>query len=139
MSASYFAFFAQLNVNIIVVRHIPRYARTTRFDQGTKRVMCTTDMSTEVLDTIHGWFREKSTVTEGTLRTQGNLRRQIFWLMARQGLENRRPFRRSRKNYHKTEGLGASFFCSKGNIECSNVNMVFPTIAYQLCLFHPIL
>ncbi|KAA1471984.1 WD40 repeat-like protein, partial [Dentipellis sp. KUC8613] len=32
--------------------------------------------------------------------------------------------------------LGASFFCSRDSAECSNVHLIFPTIAYQLGLFH---
>ncbi|EKM57728.1 uncharacterized protein PHACADRAFT_138987 [Phanerochaete carnosa HHB-10118-sp] len=31
--------------------------------------------------------------------------------------------------------LGASFFCSRDNRECSDVQMIFPTIAYQLGLW----
>ncbi|EKM52773.1 uncharacterized protein PHACADRAFT_100453, partial [Phanerochaete carnosa HHB-10118-sp] len=30
--------------------------------------------------------------------------------------------------------LGASFFCSRDNQECSDIQMIFPTIAYQLGL-----
>ncbi|EKM56000.1 uncharacterized protein PHACADRAFT_53122, partial [Phanerochaete carnosa HHB-10118-sp] len=33
--------------------------------------------------------------------------------------------------------LGASFFCSRDSRECSDVQMIFPTIAYQLGLFVP--
>ncbi|EKM52776.1 uncharacterized protein PHACADRAFT_53817, partial [Phanerochaete carnosa HHB-10118-sp] len=33
--------------------------------------------------------------------------------------------------------LGASFFCSRDNRECSDIQMIFPTIAYQLGLFIP--
>ena len=32
--------------------------------------------------------------------------------------------------------LGASFFCSRYNADCSNVKLIFPTIAYQLGLFY---
>ncbi|EKM52769.1 uncharacterized protein PHACADRAFT_60666, partial [Phanerochaete carnosa HHB-10118-sp] len=33
--------------------------------------------------------------------------------------------------------LGASFFCSRDNRACSDIQMIFPTIAYQLGLFFP--
>ncbi|KAH7335574.1 quinon protein alcohol dehydrogenase-like superfamily [Rhizoctonia solani] len=34
--------------------------------------------------------------------------------------------------------LGASFFCTRSHIECRDVNVIFPTIAYQLARFsHP--
>jgi len=33
--------------------------------------------------------------------------------------------------------LGASFFCSRGNADCSDPALIFPTIAYQLGLFYP--
>ncbi|KAJ7130432.1 hypothetical protein C8R44DRAFT_613947 [Mycena epipterygia] len=33
--------------------------------------------------------------------------------------------------------LGASFFCSRDDANCSNVGLIFTTIAYQLSLFNP--
>ncbi|KAJ7924684.1 hypothetical protein B0H13DRAFT_1601442, partial [Mycena leptocephala] len=33
--------------------------------------------------------------------------------------------------------LGASFFCSRDDANCSNLRLIFPTIAYQLSLFNP--
>ncbi|KAJ7816197.1 WD40-repeat-containing domain protein [Mycena leptocephala] len=33
--------------------------------------------------------------------------------------------------------LGASFFCSRNDVDCSNLDLIFTTIAYQLAHFHP--
>ncbi|KAJ7328022.1 hypothetical protein DFH08DRAFT_331114 [Mycena albidolilacea] len=33
--------------------------------------------------------------------------------------------------------LGASFFCSRDDKDCSDLRLIFTTIAYQLALFHP--
>ncbi|KAF7333332.1 WD40 repeat-like protein [Mycena venus] len=33
--------------------------------------------------------------------------------------------------------LGASFFCSRDDVDCSNLDLIFTTIAYQLAHFHP--
>jgi len=41
-------------------------------------------------------------------------------------------------HYYPTKQLGASFFCSGDDTDYSNVRLVFPTMAYELCSFNPI-
>ncbi|KAJ7435852.1 WD40-repeat-containing domain protein, partial [Mycena latifolia] len=36
------------------------------------------------------------------------------------------------------EILGASFFCSRDDVECSNLSLIFPTLSYQLGIFNPL-
>jgi len=71
------------------------------------------------------------------LRTEGNLQGQIFWLDGIAGTGKSTIAQTVACHYHATGKLGASFFCSRGDAECSNINMIFPTIAYQLCLLVP--
>src|SRR5882724_10971010 len=117
---------------------LPRYARGARFNQGNKRVTCANDTRTEILDTIHAWFRGEAVQNEAILRTEGNPHGQIFWLDGQAGTGKSTIAQTIACHYHKAGQLGASFFCSRDDAECSNVNMIFPTIAYQLCLFQPI-
>src|SRR5882762_5538210 len=117
---------------------MPRYARTALFHQGTKRVTCADGTRTEILDTIHRWFNAEPLPTEEVLRTKGNPLGQIFWLDGVAGTGKSTIAQTIACQYHETGVLGASFFCSRSDAECSNINMIFPTIAYQLCSLHPL-
>jgi NACHT domain len=116
---------------------MPRYARTARFDQDTKRTICTEDTRTEVLETIHRWFRKEPLGSELCVQTDGNPQGQIFWLDSVAGTGKSTIAQTIAHHYHRTEQLAASFFCSRDDADCSDVNLLFPTIAYQLCFFHP--
>ena len=100
---------------------------------------CANDTRTEILDTIHAWFKDEPVQNESILRTEGNPHGQIFWLDGQAGTGKSTIAQTIACHYHKSGQLGASFFCSRDDAECSNVNMIFPTIAHQLCLFRPVL
>ena len=117
---------------------MPRYARAARFHQGTRRVTCADGTRTEIMDTIHRWFKGDTLGPEATLQTDGNPRGQIFWLDGVAGTGKSTIAQTVACQFHETGELGASFFCSRGDTDCSNVNMIFPTIAYQLCSLHPL-
>src|SRR5882762_6741919 len=133
--------------NIIMMSHsslkdtkaglLPRYARGARFNQGNKRVTCANDTRTEILDTIHAWLKDEPVQNQSILRTEGNPQGQIFWLDGLAGTGKSTIAQTVACHYHATGKLGASFFCSRDDAECSNINMIFPTIAYQLCLLVP--
>ena len=118
---------------------MPRYARSARFDQAAKqvRVTCAENTRTENLDTVHAWFNGKSLANEGPLQTDGNPQGQIFWLDGMAGTGKSTIAQTVAYHYHQTKELGASFFCSRDDADCSNIGLVFPTIAYQLCSFSP--
>src|SRR5882762_8511126 len=117
---------------------MPRYARTARFHQGIKRVTCADGTRTEILETIHHWFKGEARGAERILQTEGNPQGQIFWLDGVAGTGKSTIAQTIAFHYHKIGLLGGSFFCSRDDTECSNVSMIFPTIAYQLCLLHPL-
>ena len=118
---------------------MPRYARAARFDQAAKqaRVTCAENTRTEVLDAIHAWFKGESPVTEATLRTDGNPEGSIFWLDGLAGTGKSTIAQTVADHYHDAKQLGASFFCSRDDADCSNVGLIFPTIASQLSAFDP--
>jgi len=73
------------------------------------------------------------------LHANGNPQGHIFWLNGMAGTGKSTIAQTIAHRYHDANLLGASFFCSRDNADRSNSNMIFPTIAYQLCLFQPIL
>jgi len=116
---------------------MPRYARTARFDHDTKRVSCTQGTRTETLDTIYRWFDGYIWETGETLSTKWNPEGRIFWLDGVAGTGKSTIAQTVADHFSQTHELGASFFCSRDDGECSNINLVFPTIAYQLSLRSP--
>src|SRR5882762_2481402 len=132
--------------NVTVFNHIrlkcsqdgpmPRHARGARFDQGSKRVQCTKDTRIEILHRIYHWFDGKIQESDEVLTVKGNVQGRIFWLDGVAGTGKSTIAQTVAHHYHKTKQLGATFFCSRDDAECSNVNVIFPTIAYQLALFN---
>src|SRR5882762_666007 len=127
-----------------ILRHgqgkpMPRYARAARFDQAAKqvRVTCAENTRTEILHTVHAWFQAESPTTEGTLPTDGNPEGPIFWLDGLVGTGKSTIAQTVADHYHTAKQLGASFFCSRDDADCSNVGLIFPTIASQLSTFNP--
>jgi hypothetical protein len=116
---------------------MPRYARKARFDQGSKRVSCTKDTRTEILDAIHHWFSGQHTEKDHILSMKGSVDGRIFWLDGIAGTGKSTIAQTIANRLIDTGELGASFFCSRDDAECSDVNLIFPTIACQLSLINP--
>src|SRR5258705_6334368 len=115
---------------------MPRYARSARFDYESNRVFCTQDTRVETLDTIYRWFNDAILDTGETLSIDGNSQGRVFWLDGVAGTGKSTIAQTVANHFDSTHDLGASFFCSRDDAECSNVGLVFPTIAYQLSLFN---
>src|SRR5258705_8922821 len=115
---------------------MPRYARAARFDYESNRVLCTQDTRVETLDTIYHWFNNAILDTGETLSMDGNPQGRVFWLDGVAGTGKSTIAQTVANYFDSTHNLGASFFCSRDNADCSNVGLVFPTIAYQLSLFN---
>src|SRR5882724_1846858 len=118
---------------------MPRCAHAARFDQAIKhiRVTCAENTRTEILDMIHAWFRDESLAADATLRTAGNPQSPVFWLDGVAGTGKSTIAQTVANHYHQTKQLAASFFCSRDDADCSNVGLVFQTIAFQLSTFNP--
>src|SRR5258705_597267 len=116
---------------------MPRHVIAARFDYGTRRVLCTEDTRTEVLATIYNWFKEENLNTEMVLPTKGNIEGRIFWLDGVAGTGKSTIAQTVANHFEESKKLGGSFFCSRDNADCSNLNLIFLTIAYQLSSFNP--
>ena len=101
--------------------------------------MCAEGTRSETLRAIHSWFRRDAVGTEETLRTEGNPRGQILWLDGVAGTGKTTIAQTIAYHFDKTDELDAFFFCSRDDANCSNINTIFPTIAYHLCSLHPVL
>ncbi|EKM59070.1 uncharacterized protein PHACADRAFT_48379, partial [Phanerochaete carnosa HHB-10118-sp] len=62
---------------------------------------------------------------------------QAFWLCGWAGTGKSTIAQSVAEWCWKRNYLGASFFCSRDSRECSDIQMIFPTIAYQLGQFFP--
>jgi hypothetical protein len=61
----------------------------------------------------------------------------IFWINGSAGTGKTTIAYTIAKDCRAQDVLGASFFCSRDDADCSNSGLIFTTIAYQLCQFHP--
>jgi len=89
------------------------------------------------MEAIHAWFKGEPLATDATVPTAGNPQGPIFWLDGVAGTGKSTIAQTVAHHYHRTNQLGASFFCSRDNSDCSNVGLVFQTIAFQLSAFNP--
>src|SRR6266849_4185399 len=116
---------------------IPRYASAARFDHQSRRVPCMPGTRTETLDSIYRWFKGQILDTGETLSMEGNRHGRIFWLDGVAGTGKSTIAQTVADHFNTSHELGASFFCSRDDAECSNIGLLIPTIAYQLSLFSP--
>jgi NACHT domain len=116
---------------------MPRYSRSARFDQGFRRATCAEGTRVEILRAIHRWFKGDAHGTEGTFSTASNSQAQIFWLDGVAGTGKSTIAQTIAEHYHGTKELGASFFCSRDDSDCSNITLIVPSIAYQIASGNP--
>src|ERR1700732_2564222 len=62
----------------------------------------------------------------------------IFWIKGSAGTGKTTIAYSVAEDCRKHDVLGACFFCSRDDAECSNSRLIFTTIAYQLGLFNPL-
>src|SRR5882762_303259 len=115
---------------------MPRHVSAARFDYRAGRVPCTEDTRTEVLATIYDWFKGGNLNTDEVLPTRGNVQGRIFWLDGVAGTGKSTIAQTVANHFDETGELGGSFFCSRDDANCSNINLIFLTIAYQLSSFN---
>ncbi|KAG8758927.1 hypothetical protein FRC11_002853, partial [Ceratobasidium sp. 423] len=87
-----------------------------------KRRECATGTRVDVLANILGWARASG----------GSA---VYWLNGMAGTGKTTIAYSVCTELDSTHKLGASFFCSRLREECRNVNLIFPSIAYQLARF----
>ena len=122
--------------------NLPR-AITANFRCNDKLVPCLGGTREEVLDELYQWINRgvEHLSQEGILTSSDHLRvmgtRQIFWINGVAGSGKTTIAYTAAKFCEDKRMLAASFFCSRDNADCSNLKLVFTTIAYQLGQFCP--
>ncbi|EKM59080.1 uncharacterized protein PHACADRAFT_205257 [Phanerochaete carnosa HHB-10118-sp] len=117
----------------------PRYAVAARFNYPSQRAVCGDGTRVETLAAIYEWSHPHQTqqgVPAVILQTP-RAGAQAFWLCGWAGTGKSTIAQSVAEWCWKRNYLGASFFCSRDNRECSDIQMIFPTIAYQLGQFFP--
>lgn len=116
----------------------PRHAKSARYDHHSNRVVCEEGTRKEVLNAVCQWMRpdEPSPMGEApaneSLIISGPKEAPVFWLCGQAGTGKSTIAQTAAEWCDHCKCLGASFFCSRDSSECSNVQFIFLTIAYQL-------
>jgi len=84
---------------------------------------CMSGTRTDVLLTIQSWMMDKQ-------------QKQVFWLNGLAGTGKSTIARTIAETSLLDGKLGASFFCSRGSEDRSNLETIFPTLAHQLAYRH---
>ena len=117
---------------------VPHYvAIQARYDCHPDRTACLESTRTEVLNKIFAWADQAPPEnTAGPAAESARDRPKIFWLNGLAGT-GKTTVAYTVAQRCRAEGiLGASFFCSRSIADCNDPSKIFPTIAYQLGLFH---
>src|ERR1700726_4535360 len=122
--------------------NLPR-AIGAHFSCNDKLVPCLDGTRKGVLDELYQWIRHgvEHTSAECILRPSEcpcvTWNRRIFWINGVAG-SGKTTIAYTAAKFCEDKGiLTASFFCSRDNADCSNLKLVFTSIAYQLGQFCP--
>ena len=115
----------------------PPYA-IANFDSNLKRVPCLSGTRVDILDNIDQWIKYRMQCNQShTTIPDSMVNSGIFWISGMAG-SGKTTIAFTVASGCRDQGiLGASFFCSRDNADCSNPMLVFNTIAYQLGQFCP--
>lgn len=115
----------------------PPYA-IANFDSDLKRVSCLSGTRIDILAKIDLWIKcRMQSHQSGIIIHDSMADTDIFWLNGMAG-SGKTTIAFTVASQCRDQGiLGASFFCSRDNADCSNPKLVFTTVAYQLGQFCP--
>src|SRR3984893_11191680 len=119
------------------------HATTAGFSCNNKLVPCLDGTRKQILHELYQWIGHDigDVSPEGVYTSSDHLcvmeTRQIFWINGVAG-SGKTTIAYTAAKFCEDKGiLAASFFCSRDNADCSNLNLAFTTIAYQLGQFCP--
>ena len=102
-------------------------------------MICEQDTREEVLFAVRHWMRPDDprltddAAESNPLAIEGPEDAPVFWLCGQAGTGKSTIAQTAAMWCDEGKFLGASFFCSRDSAsDCSNLKLVFPTIAYQL-------
>ena len=115
------------------------HAVTARYDCNDKLRPCHEGTRTDILSMIYRWV-EFGDILPGADTPEGDKLQtaRVFWINGpgSAGTGKSTIAYTVSKHLDACRKLGASFFCSRDNADCSNPKLIFPTVAYQLGQFY---
>jgi len=139
--------FQRVNAKLDVKDGHPPHAIYARFDCKV-RERCLEGTRVDILDRVNRWIDIEDSRLQDTLVseepsgsagaepvTTENSR--IFWINGSAGTGKTTIASTVAETCRRRRILGASFFCSRDDAECSNPGLIFTTIAHQLGQFFP--
>lgn len=115
---------------------VPPHAKRARYDSVHERRRCLEGTRTGVLGQIEAWILRQPVIGSAISCTTSS-GTPIFWVNGLAGT-GKTTIAYTVAEHCENEGiLGASFFCSRDDTDCSNPSMIFNTIVYQLGIFYP--
>lgn len=120
---------------------VPPHAIAARYDCNDKLKPCHKGTRADILSLIDRWVELGDVIPPGPDGPgEDNLHTaRIFWINGpgSAGTGKSTIAYTVARKLDEQRKLGASFFCSRDNADCSNRKLIIPTIAYQLGLFYP--
>jgi hypothetical protein len=116
----------------------PPCAWLAGFDSNPDRTRCCEGTRKDILDEIFHWIdiADAPDYVTGT-STDTRINTRIFWINGSAGTGKSTISYTVAEECRKRGILGASFFCSRDDAECSNAGLIITTIAYRLGIFNP--
>ncbi|KAJ7165435.1 hypothetical protein C8R43DRAFT_210760 [Mycena crocata] len=120
----------------------PAHASKAAFNSK-EREACTDATRENILSDIFKWIHHDSMLPKSNLpsATHGvDYDRPIFWLNGSAGTgKTTIAYTVAKRCWDSHPNLlGASFFCSRDDVECSDLGRIFTTLSYQLGIFNPL-
>ncbi|KAJ7432942.1 hypothetical protein FB451DRAFT_1476845 [Mycena latifolia] len=103
-----------------------------------ERDSCSDSTRENILSNIVEWIYNDHSTTPSCQEHTADAR--IFWINGSAGTGKTTIASTVAKQCWDSDPkiLGASFFCSRDDVECSNLSLIFPTLSYQLGIFNPL-
>lgn len=117
---------------------IPAFvARNARHDCRQDRRFCLDGTRVDVLSDIYQWSSTVLARNHRTGEVNSGSTSSILWLSGFAGTGKTTLANTICEKLESEGDLGASFFCSRYDAECSSAQKIIPTIAYQIAISHP--
>ncbi|EKM60099.1 uncharacterized protein PHACADRAFT_206297 [Phanerochaete carnosa HHB-10118-sp] len=119
---------------------VPPYVVRAQFDSHPERKVCLDGTRTDMLETIFNWAAGQSMPGEAAEPAEdpqaAGDQPNVLWLNGLPGSGKTTIACSVAQRCRANRTLGANFFCSRSDSDCSNASLIFTTIAYQLGLFY---
>lgn len=112
---------------------MPKHVPAARYDSGkSTRKFCEEGTRINMLQTVDEWH--KSFPKKSGPRTEREDYKRFLLIYGLTGSGKETIAQTASRRFDEDDILGGTFFCSRSDVECSNVLNFIPTLVYQLCI-----